>query len=191
MRKQQDGQKLPRKISKAKAMTAQNKIFLHLIILTCLAGCNSTSMNVRNGVIPDAASCRPNSKINSEISESQKACHQGISGNGVQVLISNATRAASMHSDTTEREMTSIFIRPASAVHEVGATKFEAFYSQGLFDLLGKTGCVGVLEGGSVEIKKPSKNTILNYKLRFRLVSPLGWLDDCKVPREITGSVEL
>lgn len=172
-------------------MTAQNKIFLCLVILTCLAGCNSTSINVRNGVIPDAANCRPNSKINGEIAKSQKACHQGISGDGVQVLISNTIMGASMHSDTTEREMTSIFIKPASSVHEVGPTQFEAFYSQGLFDLLGKTGCVGIIEDGSADIKRAKNNTILNYSLRFRLVSPLGWPDDCKVPHEVTGSVKL
>jgi len=172
-------------------MTARNKKLICLVTLTFLAGCNSTSLNVKNDVVPDAVNCRPTSTIAGEIASSQIGCHQGVSGNGVQVLISNTTRVASMHSDATEREMTSIFIQPASSAHEVGPTKFEAFYSKGLFDLTGKSGCVGILEDGSVDIKKSARNTILNYNLQFRLVSPLGWPEDCKTPRKIAGSVDL
>ncbi|MDN5939250.1 MAG: hypothetical protein L0H83_11385, partial [Salinisphaera sp.] len=81
--------------------------------------------------------------------------------------------------------------QPASAARGAGPVRFDAFYSQGLFDLTGKTGCVGVLEDGSVEIEKSSKKTIMNYSLRFRLVSPLGWPEDCKASHRMTGFVEL
>lgn len=172
-------------------MTARNKKIICLMALAFLAGCNSTSLNVKNDVVPNVVSCRPTSTIASEIASSQIGCHQGAIGNGVQVLISSTTRTASMHSDATEREMTSIFIQPASAVHEVGPTKFKAFYSKGLFDLTGKSGCVGILEDGSVNISKSARNTTLNYNLQFRLVSPLGWPEDCKAPRKIAGSVDL
>jgi hypothetical protein len=172
-------------------VAAQTKPLLYFAVGFFLVGCNSTSVNVKRGVIPDATSCRPTSAIGTEIAKSQMACHQGVAGDGVQVLLSNTNRRVSVRSDTAEREMTSIFIRPASAISEAGHVRFDAFYSQGLFDLRGKTGCVGVLEDGTAEIKKSAKKTILNYSLQFRLVSPLGWPEDCKEPHRIAGAVEL
>jgi hypothetical protein len=172
-------------------VAAQTKPVLYLAAVLLLAACNSTSVNLRTGEIPNATNCRPTSAIADEIAGSQMACHQGIAGDGVQVLISNANRRASVRSDKAEREMTSIFIRPASAIGEAGPVRFDAFYSQGLFDLRGKTGCVGVLEDGTAEIKKSANTTTLHYKLQFRLVSPLGWPEDCKEPHRIAGAVEL
>ncbi|MEA5124974.1 hypothetical protein [Xanthomonas floridensis] len=175
-------------------MTVMSRAFFAVIAVIgviSLCGCNSTKSNIRVGVVLDEMRCKPNSKIHSEIAEAQSACHQAVNGDGIQLIVSKTSRSPSLHSDTVARELTSIFIQPASAVSHVGPVKFEAFYSQGLFDLLGKTGCVGVLESGFVEIKKPSKKFIINYFLRFGLVSPLGWPEDCKESREISGSTEI
>lgn len=172
-------------------MAVEIRSLFFLAAIACLAGCNGASVNVKNGVISDAENCRPKSAISTEIAKAQMACHQGVAGAGVQVLLSNTIRHPSVRSDTTERELTSIFIQPASAVREAGPISFDAFYSQSLFDLTGKTGCVGILEDGSAEIEKSAKKTILNYSLRFRLVSPLGWAKDCKEPHRIRGAVEL
>ncbi|CAD1786074.1 MULTISPECIES: hypothetical protein [Xanthomonas] len=172
-------------------MTAMSRALFAIISVISLCGCNSTKSNIRAGVVLDEMRCKPRSKIRSEIAEAQSACHQAVDGDGIQLIVSKASRSPSLHSDTVGREVTSIFIQPASAVSHVGPVKFEAFYSQGLFDLLGKTGCVGVLESGSVEIKKPSKRFIINYFLRFGLVSPLGWSEDCKGSREVSGSEEI
>lgn len=172
-------------------MAAQNKFLVCFLAGVWLTGCNSASVNIKEGVIPNAADCRPDSTTGAGIAKSQMACHQGVSGDGVQVLISSTFRRATVRSDSTERELTSIFIRPAGAVREIGPVNFEAFYSRGLFDLTGKTGCVGVLKDGTAVIEKSAKKSVLNYSLRFNLVSPLGWPEDCKELHQITGKVEL
>jgi hypothetical protein len=69
--------------------------------------------------------------------------------------------------------------------------RFDAFYSRGLTDLTGKTGCIGILDEGSAKIEKATKKNVLIYSLRFRLVSPLGWPEDCKEPRQVNGAIEL
>ncbi|MEA9579780.1 hypothetical protein VC218_12985 [Xanthomonas nasturtii] len=191
MKKLQGEQKLARTKWGRGFMNMRNKVNLFIIGSACLAGCSSTSLNVRNGVIADADNCRPSSKLSAEIARSQMACHQGISGDGVQVIIAKTNRLASTNSDTTQREMVSIFIQPAGAVSHLGPVKFNAFYSSGLFDFLGKTGCVGVLEDGSVDIKNSLNNATLTYALKFKLISPLGWLDDCKGYREVAGSTKI
>lgn len=184
-------QKQPRAALEGMAVAVQNKAILLAVVTACVTACNSGSVNVKVGVIPDAANCHPKSASDNEIAKSQMACHQGVAGNGVQVLLSNTIRRVSVRSDTTERELTSIFIQPASAVREAGPVRFNAFYSKGLFDLTGKTGCVGILEEGSAAIERSADKTMLNYSLHFRLVSPLGWPEDCKEPHRMTGAVEL
>lgn len=172
-------------------MDARIKVIFLLTASICATSCNSASINVKSGLVPDATNCRPRSIVSAEIAKSQMACHQGVSGDGVQVLLSNTTRRASMRSDTAKRELTSIFIQPAGSAREVGPVRFDAFYSQGLVDLTGKTGCVGVLEDGFARVEKVARKSVLTYSMRFRLVSPLGWQEDCKEPRQISGSVEL
>lgn len=175
-----------------RAVAAHNKFLTCFFVGVWMTGCSSTSVNTKEGVIPNAADCRPDSTVGKEVAKSQMACHQGISGDGVQVLISSAFRQATMRSDSTERELTSIFIRPAGAVREIsGPVNFEAFYSRGLFDLTGKTGCVGVLRDGTAVIEKSAKKSVLNYSLRFNLVSPLGWAEDCEELHQISGKIEL
>lgn len=172
-------------------MAANNIVIMVFVASAALVGCSSASTNIKNGVVPNITDCRINSTISSEIAKSQMLCHQGLSGDGVQVLLSRVTRDFSVSSDTTNRELTSIFIQPANAIHKSGPIKFDAYYSRGLFDLTGKAGCVGVLEDGEAEIDGSGEKRKLKYSLRFKLVSPLGWPDDCKEAHSINGSIEL
>lgn len=172
-------------------MIVKKKVFVCLLVGASLTGCSNTSINVKEGVILNVADCHPDSIASAEVAKSQMACHQGVAGDGIQVLISSTFRRVTMRSDSVERELVSIFIQPTGAIREVGPVNFEAFYSRGLFDLTGKTGCVGVFRDGTVVIKKSAKKYILNYNLRFNLVSPLSWPEDCKELHQITGKVEL
>lgn len=175
----------------AKAVAAHGKFLACFLTGVWLSGCSSTSVNIKEGVVPNSADCRPDSTASTEIAKSQMACHQGVAGDGVQVIISSTVRRATIRSDSTQRELTSIFIQPVGAIHKIGPVDFEAFYSRGLFDLTGKTGCVGVLKDGTVLIEKVAKKSVLSYSLRFKLISPLDWPEDCKDVHQITGKVDL
>jgi len=164
---------------------------LVLAVLLCLAGCNASSVKVKQQVVPDPVNCRPDSAISKERATSQAACHVGVAGDGAQVLVSDTHRRLSFHSDTTQRQLTSIFIQPESALHEAGPLEFTAFHSSGAYDLYGKTGCVGVLENGSATIVKSKRRSRLTYELEFRLVSPVGWKHDCTEPYRMAGSFDL
>lgn len=172
-------------------MAAKINICFCFLVTLCLVGCKSSSVKIFNGVIPDVENCRPKSSTDTEVAKSQLSCHQGISGDGRHVLISNTTTRFAVHSDSKERELVSIFFRPYGASLKPGPVEFDAYYSQGLFELRGKNGCVGILETGQAEIRNSGKKSVLSYSLEFRLVSPLGWKEDCKEPYRVSGSVDL
>lgn len=163
--------------------------FLLLCAVLALLGCNRSSViTMKNGVIPNKATCLPHSRNVEELKRSQMACHRGVAGKGTQVLIESTQWELSFKSDTAMRQLLSIFIEPEVSARRLGAVKFAAFYSDGQYELSGKAGCVGVLEDGLVEVKPGQR---LAYELTFRLVSPLSWKGDCDGKRHFEGEIDL
>jgi hypothetical protein len=158
----------------------------------CLIACSTSAVRIVEHVVPDASKCQPSSSNAAEIAKSQSACHQGITGDGLQVLLSTIKRAPSLSSDTTQQALTSIYLYPAGASGSSSTpVEFDAFYSRGLGGLTGKTGCVGILEDGYARIEQSKGERVLNFRLNFRLVSPLGWKQDCREPYFASGIVDL
>lgn len=161
------------------------------LILMCLAACSHHSTSIRQGVSVDEINCKPTSTDLKVLAGSQAGCHTAIAGTGFQVLDNSVHRRPSMSSDTTRRESTSVFVSSDVSSTFTGPLQFNAFYSRGLFDLRGKSGCVGVLESGSAAIEEERGRRTLRYDLNFRLVSPHGWKDDCAAAHHVTGSARL
>lgn len=172
-------------------MDALNRVIAMLAGAFCLSGCVVSTVKVIKNVVPDSANCRPTSSISSELTKSQLGCHQGVAGDGVQVLVSDTTYTLSVSSDTMQQEVISIFLYPANGVEVPGSVKIDAFYSTGLAGLTGKAGCVGILEDGVAQVEFKSGKPFLNYRLNFVLVSPLGWKQNCQEPYHTSGTVEL
>lgn len=173
-------------------MNAISRTLFFGVCVLC-SGCSSSAVAIRDNIVPDIDNCRPKSDKSSDVSKSQAACHQGVSGAGLQVILSSTKRVLSFSSDTTQQELVSIYAYGKNIKKTVGPVKFDAFYSRGMVGLTGKTGCVGILDDGSVEIVAAHENSspVLAYNLRFRLVSPLGWPGDCDLPYHLRGVVAL
>lgn len=165
------------------------KISAILAGISCLGGCSSSTIKIMRGFVPDYANCKLTSSTVGDLSAAQSACHRGVSGDGLQVLISTTERKLSIGSDTTQRELTSIFLYPADAAGIAGSVRFDAFYSRGSYELTGKTGCVGIFESGDAYIFMDKSKPILNYNLNFTLVSPLGWKQDCHGIYKTSGKI--
>ncbi len=162
-----------------------------LMMSILLASCVSSTVNIIKGVTPDYVNCRPYSTIPDELKKSQAACHHGVAGDGTQIVFKKTTRYLSVYSDTTHKQVASIFVRPLRDMEVPMSLEFDAFYSRGLAELAGNSGCVGTLEGGEVRVEHNTNGLLLIYDLHFELVSPLGWLQDCKDSFRFKGIVDL
>lgn len=169
-------------------MVAKVSHFVVLAIFLGLVGCSHSSISIKKSVGFDHIACQPASAVPEVAAKSQAECHVAVAGSGIQILISKVERKISLSSDTTRRELTSIYIHSEAGQLETGDVDFEAFYSRGLFDLTGKTGCIGVLKDGDVKVEPRRGQRIVSYDLTFKLVSPLGWPDECKSDYRAIGS---
>lgn len=172
-------------------MAARSELLIGAASVFLLAGCQSTVVHVRTDLVPDKQSCHIETESPDELAKSQRGCHVGVPGDGVQILVSGSTRQVSVYSDATKRELLSIYVRPASAVRVPGPVSVDAFYSTGLADLTGKTGCVGVDEKSKARVEQRKGQMFLTYDLWFRLKSPLGWKTECDRSHHVTGMVKL
>lgn len=174
-------------------MTVAARKGMSFVVLIAIftVGCAAQRINTTRGVVPDAKECNPGSSVSLVIAKSQSSCHQGVAGDGVQILLSKKTRRASLSSDTARVELTSIFLQPSGVLNQSGSLDFKAFYSSGLLGLSGKTGCVGILDEGSIRIEATGSEPSLEYRLKFRLVSPLGWEGDCTETQEVSGTYRI
>lgn len=138
---------------------------------------------------PDPAKCKPESQDHEVLKKAQLACHRGVQGDAVHVLITKTWGHVAHLSDSERRELISIYFDPRTTTKTEVA--FRAFYSSGEYELRGKSGCIGILESGKVNVKVVGLTREVRYSLRFRLKSPLGWKDECDDAIERTGLVKI
>ena len=162
-------------------------LFVSSIAVIC-TGCDDGTKTISH-VVESDGSCQPMSSLVDKLEVSQLGCHEGKPGDGVQFIVSSSQSKVSLESDTRQRQLLSIFVKPASILQTSGSIPFTAYYSSGQYELRGKTGCVGVLESGTVRVE-PGERTLF-YSLKFRLVSPLGWKGDCDAEHIAEGRIEL
>lgn len=172
-------------------MAVINRFFVLSIVAFALTACAQHSTNIKHGVSFDPDRCKPGSSDPDILALSQAACHVAVAGPGLQLLDTRTHLRLSLSSDTTRQEKTSLFISPDIPQTFLGPLEFSAFYSRGLAELKGKTGCVGVLESGHAAIEQERGQRSLRYDLTFRLVSPRGWKDDCAPLHHVAGSTRI
>lgn len=161
-----------------------------MLFCVSIVGCDSETVAVKPNTVPDFNKCHVKSDIIDERKMSQLSCHEGVKGNGTQVLFSKVKRSLTFKSDTYRRELTSIFMYPVDATEQSKTPKFDAFYSDGQYELMGKTGCNGIFDGGTISTSKNGEHNQLEYDIRFKLVTASVWPDDCHGTRRTKGKVD-